>query len=58
MINPAIKNKFFNYLDIYANGMIVLDTFLSRLKLYKSDIIIFENNNRKYYIKYETIKKN
>ena len=37
--------------------MIVLETFLSRFKLYKSDIIDFENNNRKYYIKYETIKK-
>ena len=37
--------------------MIVLETFLSRFKLYKSDIINFENNNRKYYIKYETIKK-
>ena len=45
-INPAIKDKFFNYLDIYKNGMIDLDTFLSRFKEFKSDITIIENNNK------------
>ena len=50
--NPVIKNKFFNYLDIYRNCMIVLDIFLPRFKEYKSYIIIFEN------IFCETIKNN
>ena len=45
-INPAIKDKFFNYLDIYKNGMIDLNTFLSRFKEFKSDITIIENNNK------------
>ena len=44
-INPAIKDKFFNYLDIYKNGMIDLDTFLLRFKEFKSDNTIIENNN-------------
>ena len=45
-INPAIKDKFFNYLDIYNNGMIDLDTFLLRFKEFKSDTAVIENNNK------------
>ena len=45
-INPAIKDKFFNQLDIYSNGMVDLDTFLLRFKEFKSDNTIIENNNQ------------
>ena len=45
-LNPAIKDKFFNYLDGYKNGMVDLDTFLLRFKEFKSDNTIIENNNR------------
>ena len=45
-INQAIKDKFFNHLDIYKNGMIDLDTFLLRFKEFKSDTTIVENNNK------------
>ena len=45
-INPAIKDKFFNYLDIYKNGMVDLETFLLRFKEFKSDNTIIENNNK------------
>ena len=45
-INPAMKDKFFNYLDIYNNGMVDLDTFLLRFKEFKSDNTVIENNNK------------
>ena len=45
-INPAMEDKFFNYLDVYKNGMIDLDTFLLRFKEFKSDNTIIENNNK------------
>ena len=44
-LNPAMKDKFFNYLDAYKNGMVDLDTFLLRFKEFKSFNTIIENNN-------------
>ncbi|MCQ2816312.1 MAG: HU domain-containing protein [archaeon] len=42
---PAIKDKVFNYLDYYHNGLVDLQTFLSRFKEFKSSEIIVHNNN-------------
>ena len=44
-LNPSLKDKIFNYLDAYKNGMIDLNTFLSRFKEFKIDNIM-ENNNK------------
>ena len=44
-LSPNIKDKFFNYLDYYHNGMIDLETFLLRFKEFKSNEIIVNNNN-------------
>ena len=45
-LNAAMKDKFFNYLDGYKNGMVDLDTFLLRFKEFKSVNTIIENNNK------------
>ena len=45
-INPAMKDKFFNYLDTYKNGMVDLETFLLGFKEFKSDNAIISNNNK------------
>ena len=42
-LNPSMKDRFFNYLDGYKNGMIDLNTFLSRFKEFKLDNVM-ENN--------------
>ena len=44
-LNQSLKDKFFNYLDIYKNGMIDLNTFLSRFKEFKGENMIENNNN-------------
>ena len=44
-ISPATKDKFFNYLDYYHNGMVDLETFLLRFKEFKSNEVIVNNNN-------------
>ena len=43
-LNPSISDGFFNYLDRYKNGMVDLNTFLSRFKEFKLEKIV-ENNN-------------
>ena len=44
-ISPATKDRFFNYLDYYHNGMVDLETFLLRFKEFKSNEVIVNNNN-------------
>ena len=44
-ISPPIKDRFFNYLDYYHNGMVDLETFLLRFKEFKSSEVIVNNNN-------------
>ena len=39
-LNQSLKDKFFNYLDGYKNGMIDLNTFLTRFKEFKGDNIV------------------
>ena len=43
---PAIKDKIFDYLDYYHNGLVDLETFLLRFKEFKSNEIIIKNDNR------------
>ena len=44
-ISPPIKDRFFNYLDVYHNGMVDLETFLLRFKEFRSNEVIVNNNN-------------
>ena len=44
-ISPPIKDRFFNYLDCYHNGMVDLETFLLRFKEFRSNEVIVNNNN-------------
>ena len=42
---PAMRDQFFNYLDYYKNGLIDLETFISRLNNFsKTDILVHNNN--------------
>ena len=43
---PAIKDKVFDYLDYYHNGLVDLETFLLRFKEFKSNEIIVKNDNK------------
>ncbi len=45
-LSPAIKDKIFNYLDYYHNGLVDLETFLLRFKEFKSNEVIVHNNNK------------
>ena len=40
-ISPALKDQFFNYLDFYHNGLVDLETFISRL----NNAPVIQNNN-------------
>jgi len=44
-ISSAYKDRFFNYLDCYHNGMVDLETFLLRFKEFRSNEVIVHNNN-------------
>ena len=44
-LNNSMKDKFFNYLDGYKNGMIDLNTFLARFKEFKLDNMIQNDTN-------------
>ena len=44
-ISPPIKDRFFNYLDCYHNGMVDLETFLLRFREFRSNEVIVNNNN-------------
>ena len=39
-INPSLKDRLFNYLDGYKNGMIDLNTFLGRFKEFKLEKVV------------------
>ena len=42
---PAMRDQFFNYLDYYKNGLVDLETFISRLNNFsKTDILVHNNN--------------
>ena len=41
---PAIKDKFYNYLDVRGLGIVDLDTFLKTFKEFKSEDVIIRNN--------------
>ena len=41
-ISPALKDQFFNYLDFYHNGLVDLETFISRL----NNVSVIHNNNK------------
>ena len=45
-LSPAIKDKVFNYLDFYHNGLVDLETFLLRFKEFRSNEVIIQNNNK------------
>ena len=44
-LGPAIKDKVFNYLDYYHNGLVDLETFQKRFKEFKSNDVLIRNNN-------------
>ena len=45
-LSPIYKDKIFNYLDYYHNGLVDLETFLFRFKEFKSYEILIRNNNQ------------
>ena len=42
---PAMRDQFFNFLDFYKNGLVDLETFISRLNSYSKTNILVQNNN-------------
>ena len=42
---PAMRDQFFNYLDFYKNGLVDLETFISRLNNFSKTDILVQNNN-------------
>ena len=53
-MSPALGDPFFNYLDYYHNGLIDLETFISRLNNFVSSYTMVQNDN---YIENEIIDK-
>ena len=45
VLAPAIKDQVFNYLDYYHNGLVDMETFLKRLKEFKSNDVLIKNNS-------------
>ena len=45
-LGPEIKDRIFNYLDYYHNGLVDLETFQKRFKEFKSNDILIRNNNK------------
>ena len=43
---PAMRDQFFNYLDFYKNGLVDLETFISRLNNFTKTDILVQNNNK------------
>ena len=41
-----MKDQFFNYLDFYHNGLVDSETFMKRIKDFKSGNILVQNNNK------------
>ena len=46
IMSPAMKDQFFNYLDFYHNGLVDCETFMKRIKDFKSGDILVQNNNK------------
>ena len=46
IMSPAMKDQFFNYLDFYHNGLVDSETFMKRIKDFKSGNILVQNNNK------------
>ena len=46
VMSPALKDQFFNYLDFYHNGLVDCETFMKRMKDFKSGDILVQNNNK------------
>ena len=44
-LSPALGDPFFNYLDFYHNGLIDLETFISRLNSFVSTHTMVQNEN-------------
>ena len=42
---PSMRDQFFNYLDFYKNGLVDLETFISRLNNFSKTDILVQNNN-------------
>ena len=45
-MSPAMKDQFFNYLDFYHNGMVDLETFISRINSFSNVDILVQNDNK------------
>ena len=43
---PAMRDQFFNFLDFYKNGLVDLETFISRLNNFSKTNILVQNNNK------------
>ena len=43
---PAMRDQFFNFLDFYKNGLVDLETFISRLNNFTKTNILVQNNNK------------
>ena len=46
VMSPSLKDQFFNYLDFYHNGLVDCETFMKRMKDFKSGDILVQNNNK------------
>ena len=44
-LSSSIKDQFFNYLHFYKNGLVDLETFISRLNNFSKTDILVQNNN-------------
>ena len=45
-MSPAMKDQFFNYIDFYHNGMVDLETFISRINNFSNVNVLVQNNNK------------
>ena len=43
---PSMRDQFFNFLDFYKNGLVDLETFISRLNNFTKTNILVQNNNK------------
>ena len=43
---PSMRDQFFNYLDFYKNGLVDLETFISRLNNFSKTNTLVQNNNK------------
>ena len=65
---PSMRDQFFNFLDFYKNGLVDLETFISRLNNFSKTNILVQNNNkteneilqelRNYFLKNKNLSDN